>query len=552
MPVLKPDFVALDVGQTALRGIARIGSTDHQVSADVGAPAITDQHSIERYVEQIACALRDEYFAPGHLVLGTTGYPESASIRELLIDQLQTRIRPGMATVVSDSVSAFLGSVDGSSGVSLTWGAGIAALAIHEGEYVRVDGRGHALGDLGSGYWIGRRGLVEALNWLEGRGGSEQLASEATTRLGSPSEIYRRAYLSEATVRFVACFVPAVVEAAAAGDPIATSILSEATHHAVTTATSAARRVPGLAEKPTIGVCGALANADTLIDPFVEQVSAAFPSATIRVIPGAPLAGTISLAENPTLGNAFSGLVHSTVAKAGRLGPKFEIESLAGTVIVSCQASKDSPLAGPAHMASMAAAAQMGGASAIRANGPADVAAIKRRVTIPVVSLLKRQTPAGSLWITPTFADAQALSEAGADMIALDATLRRRDFAAQFNELIDDIHQRLGLPVLADVDNLEAALAAAAAGADAIATTLAGYTDSSTGYDESSPDIDLVREITTALDVPIVAEGRYQQRAHVADAFSAGATAVVVGAAVTDPIELTRRFVAASPSGTTP
>ncbi len=48
-----------------------------------------------------------------------------------------------------------------------------------------------------------------------------------------------------------------------------------------------------------------------------------------------------------------------------------------GALVVSCQARADNPLHGPVYMSAMAQAAEAGGAEGIRANGEADVAAIR-------------------------------------------------------------------------------------------------------------------------------------------------------------------------------
>jgi N-acylglucosamine-6-phosphate 2-epimerase len=48
--------------------------------------------------------------------------------------------------------------------------------------------------------------------------------------------------------------------------------------------------------------------------------------------------------------------------------------------------------------------------------------------------------------------------------------------------------------------------------------------------------------------VPVLAEGRYGSAEDVRAAFDAGAFAVVVGTAITDPTELTRRLAAATPA----
>lgn len=219
----------------------------------------------------------------------------------------------------------------------------------------------------------------------------------------------------------------------------------------------------------------------------------------------------------------------------------FDIARLAGGLVVSCQAPPESPLRSPEAMAAMADAAVLGGAAAIRANGAADVAAIRRRVAVPIIGLVKRRDAHGVEWITPLADDVRRLAAAGADVVALDATLRPRPFTASVAELIAVAHDECSIAVLGDIDGVEAAVAAAARGADAVATTLAGYTPERPS--DGGPDIELIRKLHGNVGVPIVAEGRFRGPGHVADAFAAGATTLVVGSAITDPLALTRRFV---------
>jgi N-acylglucosamine-6-phosphate 2-epimerase len=207
------------------------------------------------------------------------------------------------------------------------------------------------------------------------------------------------------------------------------------------------------------------------------------------------------------------------------------------SLIVSCQAQPASPFHGPAGMTLMARAAVLGGAAGIRANGAADIAAIHAAVDVPILGISKTGDPDG-VYITPTFASAAPLVQAGATVVGLDATDRPRP--EPLPELIARIHGELGVPVLADVDSLEAGVAAAAAGADVVATTLSGYTN---GPVSTEPDVDLVHSLAVELDCPIVAEGRYWTPSDVSAAFDAGATAVVVGTAITNPTAITRRLV---------
>ncbi|PZF83634.1 N-acetylmannosamine-6-phosphate 2-epimerase [Jiangella anatolica] len=210
------------------------------------------------------------------------------------------------------------------------------------------------------------------------------------------------------------------------------------------------------------------------------------------------------------------------------------------SIVVSCQAGPENPLHGPEPMALMARAAEAGGAAGIRANGPADVAAISAVVSVPVLGINKTGDRDG-VYITPTFESAAAVVRAGATVVALDGTDRPRP-GGDLAELIAAIHDRLGVPVMADVDTLAAGRYARAAGADLVGSTLSGYTG---GEPVDGPDLALVRTLVDELDCPIVAEGRYWTRDDVLAAFDAGAHTVVVGTAVTNPMAITRRLVEA-------
>lgn len=219
------------------------------------------------------------------------------------------------------------------------------------------------------------------------------------------------------------------------------------------------------------------------------------------------------------------------------------VTQVRGRLIVSCQAQPHEPLHGSAIMARMALAAAQGGAAAIRANTPPDIAAIRAAVDLPIVGLFKVDVQGYDVYITPRLQDAQAVADAGADMIAIDATQRPRPEFATLSEYIAAIHAATGLPVMADISTYEEGLAAAEAGADVVSTTMSGYTPYSLA--QAGPDLELVRRLAANLNVPLVAEGRYHTPEQVVEALAAGATTVVVGGAITRPQEITRRFTQA-------
>jgi N-acylglucosamine-6-phosphate 2-epimerase len=216
-------------------------------------------------------------------------------------------------------------------------------------------------------------------------------------------------------------------------------------------------------------------------------------------------------------------------------------ENFRGGLIVSCQALENEPLYGSDHMAGMARAALMGGAVGIRANTPQDISAIRSAVPLPIIGLYKQTIPNYEVYITPTFKSAEEISRAGADIIALDATLRLRPESKNAADLIHEVHTRLNKPVLADIDCIDAALAASDAGVEAVSTTLSGYTACSPAL--STPDFSLIEALARKLSIPVVAEGRFWTLDEVNHAFDLGAYAVIIGGAITRPQLITKRFV---------
>ena len=205
-----------------------------------------------------------------------------------------------------------------------------------------------------------------------------------------------------------------------------------------------------------------------------------------------------------------------------------------GGLVVSCQALEDEPLHSAEIMARMAEAAMIGGAVGIRCNGVEDTKAIRAKVDLPVIGLWK--VGREGVYITPTADHALSIIDAGADMVALDATKMRANLESD----ILAIHKVGGL-VMADISTYEEALMAADVGVDCISTTLSGYTEWSP--QQEAPDFDLVNRLSNRLSIPVIAEGRINTPELLEEAFAVGAFAVVVGTAITRPQWITSNFI---------
>ena len=207
------------------------------------------------------------------------------------------------------------------------------------------------------------------------------------------------------------------------------------------------------------------------------------------------------------------------------------IEALRHGLIVSCQAPVDSPLHEPVVIAAIALAAINQGAVGVRIDTPAHISAVRQQVKAPIIGLWKQQLPGYEVYITPQFHHAGAIAQSGADIIAIDATFRERPGGETVASLISRIHGELGKPVMADVDTIEAAIAAEAAGADLVATTLYGYTAQTQHL--SPPGFELLTQMVQQLNIPAICEGGISSPQLARHALDLGAYAVVVGTAIT-------------------
>ncbi len=217
------------------------------------------------------------------------------------------------------------------------------------------------------------------------------------------------------------------------------------------------------------------------------------------------------------------------------------IRKLAGGLVVSCQAPDGSPMRDSYVMAKVAEAALMGGAVGLRVNSPEDIRAVREVSDAPIIGLYKTMGKNRPI-ITPDFEKAAALVEAGASIVAVDAT---NEVLGDDFSLISRVKRELGVPVMADVSTLDEGVRADQVGADIVGSTLSGYTPE-TKPTPDLPDLELIRALT-ARGITVIAEGRYRTPEQMSQAFEAGAYSVVIGGAITDPLKTSAIFVSATP-----
>lgn len=219
-------------------------------------------------------------------------------------------------------------------------------------------------------------------------------------------------------------------------------------------------------------------------------------------------------------------------------------DKIRGGLIVSCQALKEEPLYSSYIMSRMSYAAMLGGAVGIRANTVEDIAEIKKTVDLPIIGIIKEVYGDCNVYITPTMKEIDALVACGVDIIATDCTSRPRPDGRSLDDFFKEVRAKYPDQLfMADCSSYEEGMHAAEIGLDVIGTTLCGYTDYTKGAE--LPNLELLRGLVKDSGKPVIAEGGIWSPDQLVAALDTGVLAAVVGTAITRPMDITRRFVAA-------
>lgn len=218
------------------------------------------------------------------------------------------------------------------------------------------------------------------------------------------------------------------------------------------------------------------------------------------------------------------------------------LEKIKDGLIVSCQALETEPLCDSYIMSKMAWAAYLGGAAGIRANTVVDIKAIKEKVDLPVIGIIKQVYDDSDVYITPTMKEVDALVEIGCEIIALDATNRLHPNGVTLEEFFTEVRAKYPNQLfMADTSCFEEGKKAQELGFDLIGTTMSGYTPYTKGA--PLPNFELMERYVNELDKPVIAEGGIWVPEELKKAMDTGVLCAVVGTAITRPMDITKKFV---------
>lgn len=244
---------------------------------------------------------------PTAICLGIAGVDRAAD--ESVVRSIMSRIGyKARILVVNDALIALQAGINDAAGIVIVSGTGSIAYGRNDaGLAARAGGWGYALGDEGSGYWIGRLALRAAVRHADGRGRATGLTPLLLEHFGveRASELIHKVYRNDLNPRSIAAVAKYVQQAHDAGDTIAAGILSRAADELATAAAAVMTRLD-LRDNPfTFVLAGGMFHAvPWLCDQLQLVLPALAPRCKVMRLNHEPAVGAVRLALAETRGGA--------------------------------------------------------------------------------------------------------------------------------------------------------------------------------------------------------------------------------------------------------
>jgi len=244
--------------------------------------------------------LNAEYDDFVSIVLGTTGAGRRVDAEKLEIAFSEYALTKNVVfkkfSVDSDGRIALEGAFSGKSGSILIAGTGSFMLGKDaQGNIHRVGGFGRFIGDQGSGYMLGKRGLAMVAKDYDGRGDKTKLTGLVAEKLGidSPENLIIEIYKNNFDIASAA---PLVIQAAAEGDEVCHNILEEESHELVLHLFAMMKKL----KEPSMNLAligGIISTENAFSEIFKNSVHKLIPNVNIQLPEYPPAMGAIFMAR---------------------------------------------------------------------------------------------------------------------------------------------------------------------------------------------------------------------------------------------------------------
>ncbi|CAM3288557.1 N-acetylglucosamine kinase [Vagococcus fessus] len=231
-------LIGIDCGGTSTKGTAYDldGNKLMEVQRGQGNVLVNFEEAVANIQSIITKFLTEIRGKCQHILCGIAGI-DGEGMKEKLAELLV--VRESELTLMNDGQLGYLKHIGKEDGVFLIAGTGSLVVIRCNGEFRRVGGWGHLLGDEGGGYWLGKKVVKNYLN-EEDQGVPNSLLSykiKKALKVNTPREAVQK--FMSLTKKEVASLAMVVSESEKEGDMTATKILEEAVNQLLEQLTNA-------------------------------------------------------------------------------------------------------------------------------------------------------------------------------------------------------------------------------------------------------------------------------------------------------------------------
>ena len=161
-----------------------------------------------------------------------------------------------------------------------------------------------------------------------------------------------------------------------------------------------------------------------------------------------------------------------------------------------------------------------------------------------MIGLAKVDYDDSPVYITPTMKEMRAVASTGCEVVACDVTGRPRPNGEKLADIVTQMRKEFPNTLLmADTDCIDSVKIANDLNFDIIGTTMHGYTPATDGMNIADDDFAYLKEVIKTAQHPVIAEGKVDRPEKAKRCIELGCHAVVVGGAITRPLQIATGFV---------
>lgn len=227
-------------------------------------------------------------------ISGAGGKYTQQTIKQFITKRLSETVT---TYVEPDTINALYSGTYGEAGIVQISGTGSITYGINEaGVHERVGGWGYLLGDEGSGYDIGRNGIIAALHAADGRGKETLLLNLVFNhfRVNSARHLIEKIYQAPVPKNEISPVAKLVFQAFYKNDPIAHKIILKAANDITISILTLANKLFEKKSSVQVVLCGGVFYDENVLPAIIkEQIASKTDKLTLHLPRISPVGGSV-------------------------------------------------------------------------------------------------------------------------------------------------------------------------------------------------------------------------------------------------------------------